>query len=220
MTSSVRPFLYAITDAEVALSYGWRPRELARAYLAGGARLIQVRGKGLPSGALLTLVDEIVADAQPCGARIIVNDRADIACLAGATGVHVGQDDLDPRSARRIVGAAAIVGFSTHTPEQLQRAIGQPLSYVAIGPVFPTGTKDTGYAAVGLALVRQARQTATVPVVAIGGITLDTVTSVVTAGAAGVAVITDLLAGGNPESRTRGFVTLLEGLAIEPAREF
>ena len=152
--------------------------------------------------------------AHAAGATLIVNDRADVARLAGADGVHVGQDDLSPASVRRIVGADAIVGLSTHTTHQLDAAVREPVSYVAIGPVFGTATKATGHDAVGLRMVREAAGRARargLPLVAIGGITLDRAASVIDAGAASVAVIGDLLAGGDPEARVRAFLERLSG---------
>lgn len=110
---------------------------------------------------------------------------------------------------RRVVGAAAVVGLSTHTPAQLEAAVVQPIDYVAIGPVFGTSTKDTGYAAVGLEMVRAARTTAAahgIPVVAIGGITLARATEVLDAGATSLAVITDLLIEGDPARRVRAYI--------------
>jgi thiamine-phosphate pyrophosphorylase len=152
----------------------------------------------------------IQEDAQGASAAVIVNDRADIASLAHAAGVHVGQEDLLPAHVRRVVGTAAIVGFSTHSPEQIDAALQMPISYFAVGPVFGTRTKDTGYEGVGLALVREGAQRALgrMPLVAIGGITLDTARSVIDAGATSVAVITDLLMG-NPETRVRQYLSVL-----------
>ena len=194
----------------MAVRAGWTPRDLARAYLGGGARLLQLRAKHLESGAYLDLARGVVADAQDADARVIVNDRADIARLAGAAGVHVGQDDLEPEDVRRVVAADTIVGLSTHSSAQIAAALGQQISYVAVGPVFGTQTKDTGYASVGLRLVREAAQDAAgkLPIVAIGGITLDTAVSVIEAGAASVAVITDLLVA-DPESRVREYLSVL-----------
>ncbi len=142
--------LHAIVDADAAARAGWRPGDLAAAYLEGGARVLQVRAKRLQSGDLLALCDAVVAAAAPFGASVIVNDRADVALLSGAAGVHVGQEDLPPAQARAVVGAGAIVGFSTHTLAQVDAALPEPVSYIAIGPVFGTTTKDTGYAPVGL----------------------------------------------------------------------
>jgi thiamine-phosphate pyrophosphorylase len=146
--------------------------------------------------------------AAAYGARIIINDRADIASMSGASGVHVGQDDLSPTDVRAVVGTHADVGLSTHTERQLAAALEEPVTYVAIGPVFGTATKDTGYDAVGLRLVERAATIVAgrVPLVAIGGITLDRAASVLDAGATSVAVITDLLVGGDPASRVRAFL--------------
>jgi thiamine-phosphate pyrophosphorylase len=199
------PGLYAVLDAEVASAHGWALVDLAAAVLDGGATLLQVRAKALSSADLLEVSRQVVALAAPFGAAVVVNDRADVAVLAGAAGVHVGQDDLSPAQARAIVGPDALVGVSTHSRDQIAEAASAPVSYIAVGPVFGTVTKDTGYAAVGLELVRQAAATS-FDVVAIGGVTLDRVPQVIAAGATSVAVITDLLSGGDPAARTRAFV--------------
>jgi thiamine-phosphate pyrophosphorylase len=205
--------LYSIVDARVAATYGWKPADLARAYLRGGARLLQVRAKELGSAAYLELCEEIVEAADRFGAQVIVNDRADVAVLAGAAGIHVGQDDLSPADVRKVVGPASLVGLSTHAADQVARALLEPIDYLAVGPVFATGTKETGYEAVGLDLVRHAAAGAGHrPVVAIGGITIDTAPSVMAAGAAAVAVIGDLLATGDPEARAREFVRRLDAV--------
>ncbi len=191
---------------------GWSPIDLARAFLAGGARFLQVRAKHLAGAAFLDTASAIVDLARPSGAIVIVNDRADIARLASAGGVHVGQEDLAPRAVRMVVGDDAVVGLSTHTVEQLERALDEPASYVAIGPVFGTATKETGYEAIGLERVANASRRAAargLPLVAIGDITLDNARSVVEAGAASVAVISDLLATGEPEKRVRDFLRVL-----------
>jgi thiamine-phosphate pyrophosphorylase len=193
-------------DIGAAERAGWRPLDLARAYLDGGARILQVRAKALPSAALLTLCDEVVRAAAPYEADIIVNDRVDIARLSGAAGVHVGQDDVPPFAARTQLGPEAIVGYSTHTVVQIEKALLEPITYLAVGPVFGTSTKDTGYEAVGLELVRAAAERAKgIPVVAIGGITLERAPAVLEAGASAVAVIGDLLAGGDPRRRAEAY---------------
>ena len=182
------------------------------ACVRGGARLLQVRAKGAPSGRLLELAEEIVGPARRAGARVVLNDRADIACMAEADGVHVGQDDLTPAAVRSIVGSGAVIGLSTHTVEQIDRAVKEPVSYVAVGPVFGTRTKATGYEPVGLELVRYAARQADargLPLVAIGGITLERAPLVLEAGAQSVAVVTDLLAGGDPTARVRQFLATL-----------
>jgi thiamine-phosphate pyrophosphorylase len=205
------PPLHAIVDVDVAAGARWAPIDLARAYLDGGARLLQIRAKHLPSGSFLALCDGLVYAAAPYQALIIVNDRADLAALASAAGVHVGQEDLAPADARRLVGPAAVVGYSTHTVAQIEAAIREPITYVAVGPVFGTTTKDTGYSAAGLGLVSTAARLAgTIPVVAIGGITLETAPSVLEAGATSVAVIGDLLAEGNPQTRVAAYLQRIE----------
>lgn len=171
--------------------------------MSAGCRLLQIRAKRLGGAAFLELAEAVVADARPAGARVIVNDRVDIARLSGADGVHVGQDDLEVTDVRRLLGPDAIVGLSTHTAEQIAMAIEQPISYLAIGPVFGTATKDTGYEPVGLDMVRRAVQQAGargIPVVGIGGITRERAREVWAAGAASVAVITDLIAGDPAEA--------------------
>lgn len=189
---------------------------MATAFLDGGARLLQLRAKRLPSAAFLALCDEVVRAAAPYGADVVINDRVDLARLSGAAGVHVGQDDIPPGDARTQLGPAAIVGYSTHTIDQVRAALGEPVSYVAVGPVFGTSTKDTGYGPVGLELVRTAAGIAgRLPVVAIGGITLERVGSVVAAGASGVAVISDLLQGGDPARRAAAYC---RALAAKPIR--
>ena len=203
--------LHAILDVDVAAARGWRPVDLARAFLDGGAPLIQLRAKLLPSGAFLALCDEVVGVAESYTASVIVNDRVDLAAISGAAGTHVGQDDVPPAAARRILGIGAVIGYSTHTAEQVAAAAREPISYLAIGPVFGTSTKSTGYEAVGLDLVGvTAHLAGGIPVVGIGGITLDTAARVIEAGATAVAVITDLLADADPAARVRRFVTALE----------
>jgi thiamine-phosphate pyrophosphorylase len=202
--------LHAIVDVDASTRAGLVPLHIARAFLAGGARVIQVRAKTLGSRAFLELAVACVSAGRSYAASIIVNDRVDIARLSGAAGVHVGQDDLPPSDARRLLGSDAIVGFSTHTIAQVEAAVREPVSYIAVGPVFGTASKETGYDAVGPTLVRDAARVAgQVPIVAIGGITLANASSVLHAGAAAVAVISDLLTGGDPEQRARAFLQRL-----------
>jgi len=160
---------------------------------------------------LLDVARAIVERARPLEAFVVVNDRPDIALLAGAAGVHVGQEDLPPRACRIVLGEAAMVGWSTHTPPQVAAALDEPISYLAIGPVFATQSKTTGFDPVGLVGVAAAAGQARVagcPVVAIGGITLDSAPRVVAAGAAAVAVIGDLIAP-DPAVRVRQFLAAL-----------
>ena len=200
--------LYPIVDADICRDHGLEPRSLALACFHGGARLVQLRVKSGSSARFLDLAEEVVAAAVSFGAAVIVNDRSDIARLARAAGVHVGQDDLPPDAVRQVFGDG-VIGLSTHDPQQVDEALRTPADYVAVGPVFGTVTKHTGYSARGLDLVQRAAGRGK-PVVAIGGMTLERAPEVIAAGAASVAVITDLLSGGAPESRVRAYIRVLE----------
>src|ERR1051326_5589998 len=138
------PRLYAIADS----SFG-DPVRLADALFAGGARLIQVRNKKAGARELLQQVERILRLA-PADAQVIINDRVDVALVAGAAGVHVGQTDLPPVEARRVLGAERVVGFSTHNLAQAVGAGKLPVDYVAVGPVFPTTTKENPDPVIGL----------------------------------------------------------------------
>ena len=184
--------LYAIVDVPLCQARALDPLTVLDAFLDGGARLIQLRDKSSSSADRLALADAAVARVHRAGALLIVNDRADIAKLCGADGVHVGQDDLAVEDVRAIVGADAIVGISTHDDAQIAAARQTSASYIAVGPIYGTATKETGFSARGLDLVRRAAATGR-PVVAIGGITLERAPEVLAAGAQSVAVIADLL---------------------------
>lgn len=191
---------------------GWTLSALADAYLAGGARFIQIRSKHSASGAFLEICEDLVARAKKAGAIVIVNDRADIARLCAADGVHLGQEDLDPASARRILGGNAIVGLSTHSAGQVHAAASMPVDYIAVGPIFGTSTKETGYRETGTGLVSESAaivHDSPQAIVAIGGITLERAPDVIRAGAASVAVISDLLSTGDPETRVREYLRAL-----------
>lgn len=207
--------LYAVCDADVCERAGWTLVDFATACLDGGAQFLQVRAKQAGSGRLLEWSSTIVERARAAGALVVVNDRADVARIAGAGGVHVGQDDLAPTLVRFVTGGEMLIGLSTHTDAQLEAALREPIDYLAVGPVFGTKTKATGSDAVGLAHVarasaRLARAHDPRPLVAIGGITLERAADVVRAGAASVAVISDLLATGDPAARVRQFLGVLD----------
>ena len=206
------PRLHAIIDIDTAARANWTPTTLARAFLDGGARLLQLRAKQMPSGLFLALCDEVVALGQAYDARVIVNDRVDLAWASGAAGVHVGQDDLPPVAARHQLGAGAVIGWSTHTVAQIASAAQEPLTYVALGPIFETTSKATGYAPIGVAGLREAARRLRgprLPLVAIGGVTLSHVPAVRRAGATAVAVISDLLVGNRPSLRVRDYLDAL-----------
>ena len=189
------PFVYPILD--LSLLGGRTPEAAASALVAGGARLVQVRGKDASDADLLAAVRSALRVVRAGGGALIVNDRADVALIAGADGVHVGQDDLPPVECRRLLGARALIGWSTHDLAQLGQVARHPIDYVAFGPVFATASKRGADPVVGLERLRDARRATTLPLVAIGGITRARAAAVVAAGADGVAAIGDLM--GDPD---------------------
>lgn len=201
------PPLYPIIDIDLCRMRGRDPLALAAALADGGAQVVQVRQKSPGSGPLLALCRDLVGMARAVGMRVILNDRADLAAMAQADGVHLGQDDLEVPSVRALVGPDAIIGLSTHTVSQVDAALTADIDYVAVGPIFRTTTKDTGYEPRGLDLIRAAAGRGR-PVVAIGGITLANAAAVFEAGASSIAVISGLLAGADPAARARDFLAL------------
>jgi thiamine-phosphate pyrophosphorylase len=202
--------LYVIVDADVLSARNVALADFARELRAADVTLVQYRDKnGSPQQVLRGA--EILRDAMTdSGCKLIMNDRADLAVLANFDGVHVGQGDLSPEDARRVVGPDRIVGVSTHTAEQVSIADQSCADYIAIGPVFATGTKPDASAVVGLEGVRRARALTTKPLVAIGGITRANARSVIDAGADSVAVISSLFVPGeSPQQVARDFLARL-----------
>jgi thiamine-phosphate pyrophosphorylase len=207
------PKLYPITDRRLS---GLSHAEQVARLCEGGARLIQLREKYLSPKEFYREAEEALRVARACGARLVINDRADMALALGADGVHLGQDDLPPSAARALLGEDAIIGFSTHGVGQALEAARLPVDYVAIGPVFATTSKENPDPVVGLEGVRGVREglPASLAVVAIGGITHERAGAVVRAGADSVAVIGALLTPGAPEritARTRELLAALGG---------
>ena len=207
MTRLILPKLYPLTDARLS---GLAHAEQLRRLAAGGATFVQLREKHASPREFYAAAEEAVAAARSLGVTVIVNDRADIALAARADGVHLGQDDLDPAAARRLVGDEMIIGYSTHSLEQARAAARLPVDYVAFGPVFPTLTKENPDPTVGLDALRRVRDAlgASMPLVAIGGITRETARAALSAGADSVAVVSALVAGGEEiERRTLEFLS-------------
>ena len=200
--------LYCIVDTGLCQARGLDALAVTDALLAGGAKLLQIRDKNPSSAHRLSLADAIVERAHGVGATVIVNDYADIARTSRADGVHVGQDDLSVDEVRRVVGGDAIVGVSTHTATQIEAAAPSSATYIAVGPVYGTATKDTGYTARGLDLVRRAALSGKI-VVGIGGITLERAAEVIDAGATSVAIISDLLKEPDVAARVRALLAAL-----------
>jgi thiamine-phosphate pyrophosphorylase len=178
-------------------------------------RLVLPRLYVILDAALITS-SELAEVLLPQGVSFFVNDRPDVAFLAGATGLHVGQDDLDVEQARQVVGRDRLVGVSTHNLEQFERAAANSADYIALGPIFSTSSKANPDPVVALDLLRKVRPLTDKPVVAIGGITLERAASVIEAGADSVAVISGILGATDPALRARQYIETLES-AKHPA---
>jgi thiamine-phosphate pyrophosphorylase len=191
------PAIYPILDTDTLNRRGLSLTAAAAALLEGGAGILQIRHKGHWSRAVFQASEDVARLCREAGADLVVNDRADFAMLLDA-GLHLGQDDLSPRDARRIAGSDRIIGYSSHNPSQLAAAGGEPVDYVALGPIFATASKLNPDPVVGVEEVRRSRALIEKPLVAIGGITLENAADVLRAGADSVAVIGGLL----PETAT------------------
>jgi thiamine-phosphate pyrophosphorylase len=186
---------------------------MAEAILEGGAAILQLRHKGFFSREVFEQARQISDLCRSATARFVINDRADIAMLLGSA-LHVGQDDLPPSDARRILPSGSFIGFSTHNEQQLRAGDSEPVDYLAIGPIFGTRSKDNPDPAVGIERLRALRSIAKKPLVAIGGITRETAPLVFEAGADSVAIISDLypepLTKSSLRARTEQWVALCE----------
>ncbi len=198
--------LYPILDAEMAAAHGHDLAACARGFAALGLRTQQLRAKTLPGREFLALTDRLRAVVP----ELIVNDRLDIALMAGAAGVHLGQDDLPAAEARRLAPAGFVLGLSTHTPAQVAEAAAAKPDYLAYGPVFATTTKSNPDPVVGVQALSEVRRSWSGPLVAIGGIGLDTCAAARRAGADAVAVISALWAAPLPVEAARQFLLALE----------
>ena len=201
------PRIYPITDARLSgISHGEQVERL----IAGGARLIQIREKHASPREFYDSASRAVEIAKKAGVPIIINDRVDIAHVLRADGVHLGQDDMPPEKAREILGADAIVGFSTHSLEQARNALSLPIDYIAIGPIFQTKTKENPDEVVGLANLCEIREvTGDFPLVAIGGINAENLHSVLNAGADSAAVVGAVVSDPTKiEARMRHLISL------------
>jgi thiamine-phosphate pyrophosphorylase len=203
----VLPRLYVILDAALLTI---PELECAEQLAAAGVRLLQYRNKRASARELFASARRLSSLLIPQGVTFVVNDRADVALAAEASGVHVGQEDLRAETARSVIGAGKLLGISTHNLQQCKEAAATSADYVAVGPVFSTSTKANPDPIVGIALIRQVRLLTDKPIVAIGGIKLERAAEVIQAGADSVAVISDILLAPDPGVRARQYIELLE----------
>lgn len=200
------PRFYPVIDRSIRPDLSLQ--EIARVLAGAGVRLVHLRAKQASSGALLAEVKELRSFLPP-EISLIINDRADVAQLSRAAGVHLGQDDLPVPAARRLLGPDKLIGFSTHNLEQIEAAASAPVDYLAFGPIFPTATKAGTQPVVGCAGLRKVRKRTSKPLVAIGGITPANAAQVIEAGADSVAVISGWLAAEDIPARLEEFRSAL-----------
>jgi thiamine-phosphate pyrophosphorylase len=203
----VLPRLYVILDAALLKTPA---KECAKSLVDAGVRLIQYRNKRASGRELFETSRELAEYLNPLDVQFIVNDRADVAALVDARGVQVGQEDLGVEQAREVMGGGKWVGVSTHNTGQFRSAVETSANYIAVGPIFTTGSKENADPVVGVGFVRETRAMTDRPMVAIGGITLELAAEVVDAGADSVAIISDILRAENVGKRAREYVDLLE----------
>ncbi len=199
--------LYPIIDTLACGRAGMDPLRLAEAVAQAGVAVAQFRHKGPYTRDVLAQADEIGRILRAAGVRYVINDRSDVARMVGADGVHLGQEDLPPARVRALVGPEVWIGFSTHNEAQLRAGDREPADYLALGPIFATGSKENPDPVVGLVQLARLRPLTAKPLVAIGGITRDNVRQVLEAGADAVAVISDLLSG-DLDTRLKEWVRL------------
>lgn len=197
------PTLYVVLDRTAARGRGLEG--ILQGVIDGGGRLVQLREKEWPSGKILPLAERLRAACRAAGVTFIINDRVDLALAVQADGVHLGQDDLPARVARPLLRPGMVLGRSTHSVEQAQRALAEGADYVAVGSMFPTSTKPD-FELVGPDLIRKLRGEIGVPLIGIGGITVANVAEVIRAGADGVAVISAVCGAADPAEATRRFL--------------
>jgi len=207
MKRLVLPRLYVILDAALLTV---PETECAQRLAAAGVCLLQYRNKGASARELFESSKRLSSLLIPQGVTFVVNDRADVAFAAEASGVHVGQEDLRAEAARSVIGAGKLIGVSTHNLDQFKDAAASSADYVAVGPVFSTSTKANPDPVVGIELIRRVRTLTDKPIVAIGGITMESAGEVIRAGADSIAVISDILLAPDPGMRARQYIELLD----------
>lgn len=207
----VMPRLYVILDAGLMTG---SIEDTTKKLIDAGVLALQYRSKKGSAREVLEVARSLAEIARSEGVNFFVNDRADIAKLCGANGVHVGQEDLGVEQARAVIGPEGWIGVSTHNEAQFRAAAQTSADYIAVGPIFGTTTKENPDPVVGTELIRRVRALTEKPIVAIGGITLERAAEVIDAGADSVAVVSDILRAEDPAQRAGQFIRRLE--AVKP----
>ncbi|CAD7702786.1 unnamed protein product [Ostreobium quekettii] len=199
--------LYAVTDSRMNRKRNRSMTEAASLAISGGASIIQLREKAMPTQEFVTMARDVLAAARPRGVKVVINDRVDVALAVDADGVHVGQEDMPAADARRLLGKGKVLGVSAKTVEQAVKAEEDGADYVGAGAVFPTSTKESSV--IGLEGLRDICSAVSIPVVAIGGVAADNALSTVLAGCKGVAVVSSLFDVGDPQASGRAILALV-----------
>jgi thiamine-phosphate pyrophosphorylase len=205
MSGLLLPPLYAVLDPEQ--TSGRDPEAVLRRLLDGGAKIVQLRVKSMAPRDFLQLARSARSLTRSHDCRLIINDRADIALACDADGVHLGQEDLPLHAARKIMGQK-LIGISTHDADQASEAERSGADYIGFGPMFGTTTKETGFSARGVDMLRQIRAAVKLPIVAIGGIKENNVQEVWRAGADSAAIISDILGAEHVTAKTKRILAL------------
>jgi thiamine-phosphate pyrophosphorylase len=205
MSGLLLPPFYAVLDPEQ--TRGRDPEAVLRRLLDGGAKIVQLRAKSMAPRDFLQLARSARSLTRSHDCRLIINDRADIALACDADGVHLGQEDLPLHAARKIMGQK-LIGISTHDADQAKEAETSGADYIGFGPMFGTTTKETGFSARGVDMLRQIRAAVKLPIVAIGGIKENNVQEVWRAGADSAAIISDILGAEHVTAKTKRILAL------------
>ena len=202
--------LYLVADQGLSLG---RPLEgVVEAAVRGGVTAVQLREKSCPNSEYLDMARRIQKVLQPSGVPLIINDRADVALAVGAAGVHLGQGDMPPGEARKLLGSDAIIGFSVETPEQAAAADHLDVDYLGVSPIFPTPTKTDLMTAWGIQGLRRLRSCSRHRLIAIGGINASNAAAVMEAGADGIAVVSAICSAPDPEAAARELRMIVDRL--------
>ena len=196
--------LYLVTDQ--ACLRGRRLTEVVLATVQGGVSCVQLREKQLSTRDFVAQAQAIKALLKPHGVPLVINDRVDVALACGAEGVHLGQSDMPVALARQMLGPEVFIGLSVETPGDVRQAVAQAVDYLGVSPIYPTPTKRDTAPPWGLEGLRQVRAMTDLPLVAIGGINLQTAADVLDSGADGLAVVSALCAADDPQAAARSFM--------------
>ncbi len=223
MRPGINERLYLITDGSSEVNMAGLLQRVKEA-LKGGVRIVQLREKGLGGRTLLELALKMREVTAAFGARLLINDRIDVALLSGADGVHLGRSSVSASEARGILGPGRLIGVSTHSLDEARAAEADGADFVTFGPVYPTPSKACYGPPVGIQALKEASSSIRVPVYAIGGVKKENLREVVAAGAFGAAVISAVLAGEDPAESARELIEELkrgkgpDGVEARPAR--